>query len=163
MGVSGFRIVSAGCEYSNRPPMFRKFLSLLMISSVVVNPAMAAECHSHGEPSEMTVRPHIHIHSAGHDHFHDHHGQSRALDAPEFDDSTTWPTSHDSDVVYPGDWDSVVSPKSQSHELSRSAVVVTLPIYFGFRVHSDTRIDCPEECFARLAHALILKKIRLLL
>ena len=154
--------------------MFRKALGVLTIFAILANQAVAVVSHSHGDHSERASRPHIHLnghdHSHGHEHGHSHlHGHDHRSDGAGNNDSVTSTPSHDSDAVFVVESDSNFSSEHRSVEslgsVESPATVNTLDVldWSNCRVPSDTRFTKHSSMPSPLAHALILKKIRLLL
>ena len=146
--------------------MFRNVPCVWLICAVLANQAMAVACHSHGEPSEAASRPHVHLngheHHHGHPHDRDHH-HDRGNDESKNEDSATDPPSHDSDAIFFGESDSILSAKSRLIESPRFANSLTPLNWFSHRVSSDAGLSSQMDRRVPLAHALVLKKIRLLL
>lgn len=154
--------------------MFREVLTLAMVAAILANQAMAVACHSHGETSESAARPHFHLgghphshchgHSHGHDHSHshEHHGHEPG-NLPEHDESATTPPSHDSDAVYLLDSEFIPAPVNES--VSGLKLVADLASAFSrsHRTCDDAHFLGPAKKEPPLAHALFLKKVRLLL
>ena len=161
--------------------MLSNTLKILMIVAVLANQVIAGACHSHGEPSDSSSRPHLHLDGRGHvhshldshahldshSHFHAHgHSHSKAAAYKSVDgndDSVTGSCSHDCDIVFLADSHSVLVPTPVLEEPSGSNL--TLEIFFRVRNRIPPSIRnwlAIESCWPS-AHALMLKKIRMLL
>lgn len=148
-----------------------------MTMAVIANLVMASFCHAHGEAAESSSRPHIHFgtsdhahdhgHGHGHDHSHHHHGNDHhhdndQNDAPEKDNSICDQDCHDSDAVYFSS--SEIIPSQTSPHVEKFSTTLGLPSELrSSHRPADSQISRHVDSPRVAAHALILKKIRLLL
>lgn len=153
--------------------MFRKILSLLMTTAVIANLAIASFCHAHCESTETSFRPHIHFGNPGHTHDHGHghshlhggddhqHGEDQG-DGPEKRDSICAPMSHDSDAIFFSCGEIFHSQTCERAVELNSSLELPAEFWLSHR-RSETHTTSNRNSRRVAAHALILKKIRLLL
>lgn len=156
--------------------MIRKLLTLLIMTGLVANQAIASFSHCHGESSEQSAKPHIHLGAHGHSHDHGHHHHDHHHDGHQHHDDhqhqdsserycpSPIPVGHDGDAFYLTLGD-VVLPEPCEIEAEGFLVVLKFPLESWAKPTpraNDANLVNPNRPVA-LAHAPILKKIRLLL
>lgn len=161
--------------------MFSRTFTFLILLAVTANQCAAVLSHNHVEGSAAT-RPHVHLNNHAHSHGHDHanshrhghhsHGHAHGHSHFQLDQEKSFkprigaldPIGHQSDAIYLSGND-CVQLRAHTVESSPSSCIHQPPSSDVYNSLATAEIPCNlhAKTDMPLAHALILKKIRLLL